>query len=156
MLNPSGSDMKLSEKPVQKTYLVWTPIHSMRHRNKKHLYHLFPPSLRGGGGGGMSIGRLKYNVLKKTFLSKNYAYFPKVREIVFFYIFKLLPPSFFSLEMMRCCWPTCRSLDQGWAPQEDGTLLANDDALVGHGGNVGAARRTGPQDHGNLINIRYI
>lgn len=43
-----------------------------------------------------------------------------------------------------------RRLDERWAGEEDVALPADDDALVRHGGDVGAARRAGAHDDGDL------
>ena len=43
-----------------------------------------------------------------------------------------------------------RGLHQGWTAEEDRALLAHDDALVRHRRDVGAARRAGAHDHGDL------
>ena len=41
-------------------------------------------------------------------------------------------------------------LDERWAGKEDVALLLDDDALVGHGGDVGATGGAGAHDHGDL------
>lgn len=48
---------------------------------------------------------------------------------------------------------TRRRLHQRGAAQEDGAGPADDDALVGHGGHVRAARRAGAEDDGHLFYI---
>lgn len=46
---------------------------------------------------------------------------------------------------------TVAGAHQRRSPEEDGPVVPDDDALVCHGGHVGAPRRAGPEDNRHLM-----